>query len=168
MVSGNLPTQLSLITTCHSPGTAAFSLAHRSQETGQGSWAYKVTKTLVTSLFVTTSGQAPTLAPHLVTGCPVSKMHCSGWNGLLLSRRWQTILTSYANSSLLAVAAWSSVLIILKFYPDLEGKISGLIIDVCHAERQGKLCHLCWALSSWATQCIHRTCLSEKIAFPQS
>lgn len=52
MVSGNLPTQLSLITTCHSPGTAAFSLAHRSQETGQGSWAHRVTQALVTSLFL--------------------------------------------------------------------------------------------------------------------
>lgn len=35
MVSGNLPTQLSLITACHSPGTGAFSLAQRPQETGQ-------------------------------------------------------------------------------------------------------------------------------------
>lgn len=35
MVSGNLPTQLSLITACHSLGTGAFSLAQRPQETGQ-------------------------------------------------------------------------------------------------------------------------------------
>ena len=32
VVSGNLPTQLGLIATCHSPGTGPFSLAHRPQE----------------------------------------------------------------------------------------------------------------------------------------
>ena len=36
MVSGNLPTQLILITACHSPGTGAFSLAHRSQKNRMG------------------------------------------------------------------------------------------------------------------------------------
>ena len=165
MVSGNLPTQLSLIAVCHSPGTGAFSLAHRPQETGQGSWAHRVTQTWVTSLFLTASGRGQVLtslalAPRLAPGCPVSQS--TGGSGSLLSRRWQVVFTPHANSNLLVVATWSSVLVILKFYPDLKEKISRLIIDDCRAEGYGKLCHPFWALSSWATRRIHRTWLSKK------
>lgn len=64
MVSGNLPTQLGLIATCHFPGTGAFSLAHRLQEIGRDSRAHRVTQTWVTSLFLTTSGQAGADQPY--------------------------------------------------------------------------------------------------------
>ena len=90
MVSGNLPTQLGLIATCHFPGTGAFSLAHRLQETGRDSRAHRVTQTWVTSLFLTTSGHrqvltSPTLRPtpgHRPPSVP-------GCSELLLSRRRQ-------------------------------------------------------------------------------
>lgn len=42
MVSGNLPTQLSLITSCHSPGTGAFSLAQGPKKQDR-TWAHGVT-----------------------------------------------------------------------------------------------------------------------------
>lgn len=61
MVSGNLPTQLGLIAACHSPGTRAFSLAHRPQETGRGSRAHRVTQTCVISLWALADA-VPTLA----------------------------------------------------------------------------------------------------------
>lgn len=68
MVSGNFPTQLSLITTCHSPGTGAFSLAQRTQETGWGSWAHRVTQTWGPASFGqlmgTTGTEKPLLWPH--------------------------------------------------------------------------------------------------------
>ena len=94
VVSWNLPTQLGLIATCHSPGTQAFSLAHRPQETGRDSGAHRVTQTWVTSLFLTTSGHrqvltSPALTPCLATGHPMSlgAVNCS------LSRRRQAVFT---------------------------------------------------------------------------
>lgn len=144
MVSGNFPTQLSLITTCHSPGTGAFSLAQRPQETGWGSWAHMVTQTwdqpVFDNLWVPQVLTSPCSGPTPGHRVP-SVADVLPWVAWIAPQQ-EMANSSHFTCQLLEVATRSFVLIILKFYPDLAEKISRLIVDVCHAEVKGKLYRL--------------------------
>lgn len=143
MVSGNFPTQLSLITACHSPGTGAFSLAQRPPRNRMGLLGTQgdrdfgdqpVFDNFWTQQVLTSPSSGPTSGHRLP-----SVADALLWVEWLLLSRWPTVFTSHANSNLLEAAARSFVLIILKFYPALGEKISRLSVDVCRAEGKGKL-----------------------------